>query len=220
VTGPAPTPLKLKRWWLPAIAGGGAMAVALATAGGPGRRLDRRLYRWLNGFESQAADRFFKGVTELGSIWASFGATAALAREGRRREALDALGAAGAMWILGQIAKRIVVRPRPFQALPDVRLMIQEPRGTSWPSSHPAVLLAFVTVASRNLGAGPALKAGVGLLAGTVGLSRIHLGVHYPADVAGGILLGWGVAELWSAVVSPRVLGPLPEPTVPATVTG
>jgi membrane-associated phospholipid phosphatase len=180
------------------------------TAGGPGEQLDRRLYRRLNGSWGPAAERFFRGVTELGSIWAPVGATAALARAGRRREALDALGAAGAMWILGQILKRVVVRPRPYHALQEFRLLIHEPRGTSWPSSHPAVLLAFVTVASRNLDAGPAVKAGLRLLAGTVGLSRVHLGVHYPADVAGGLLLGRVVADLWSAVASPRVLRPSP----------
>jgi undecaprenyl-diphosphatase len=85
-------------------------------------------------------------------------------------------------------------------------LLIAEPRGTSWPSSHPAVLLAFGTVLARDLRAPDGLRRRMAGLAGLVGLSRVYLGVHYPADVMGGLLLGKGVADLWSAAVSPRIV--------------
>lgn len=195
-----------KARWFPAVAGLGALAIALVTRKGPGQAIDRKLYRVLNGRWGSGAARIFMGITELGSIWASAGATVALARAGRKREALDALGAAGGMWMLGQVLKRMVVRPRPYRALEGFSLLIDEPRGHSWPSSHPAVLLAFATVATRNLDAPRTVRWGVAVLAGMVGLSRIHLGVHYPADVAGGLLLGKGVADVWSATISPRVL--------------
>jgi undecaprenyl-diphosphatase len=29
-----------------------------------------------------------------------------------------------------------------------------------------------------------------------IGFSRIHLGVHYPGDVLGGFIVGWGVGAL------------------------
>jgi membrane-associated phospholipid phosphatase len=209
-----------KARWFPGVAGVGALAIAMATARGRGRDLDERLYRRLNASWGTGVDTFFKGITELGSIWASVGASASMAKAGRRREAVDALGAAGAMWILGQALKRIVVRPRPYRALDDVRLLIEEPRGTSWPSSHPAVLLAFASVATRNLGSSRAVTSGAGLLAGLVGLSRVYLGVHYPADVAGGLLLGRGVADLWSAALSPAILGRLARAPGEATVIG
>jgi undecaprenyl-diphosphatase len=169
--------------------------------------VDRWLFRRLNGTGGRQADAFFKAVTELGSIWASVGATVALTAAGRRRQALDALGAAGAMWLVGQAVKKAVRRSRPYEALDGVHLMIEKPRGTSWPSSHPAVLSAFLTVACRNLGAPAPIRAGAAGLVGTVGLSRVYLGVHYPGDVAGGLLLGRAVADGWSALVSPRTLG-------------
>jgi undecaprenyl-diphosphatase len=70
------------------------------------------------------------------------------------------------------------------------------------------VLLAYVTVATRNLDAPASTRTAAALLAGAVGLSRVYLGVHYPADVAGGLLLGQGVADVWSSTVSPRLLRP------------
>ena len=210
----------VKSRWVPALAGLGAVAVAALSARGRGRGLDRRVYRAVNRRGGSPADAFFKNITELGSLWASVGAALSLARAGRRREGLDAMGAAVTMWALGQALKKLWRRPRPYQALEDVRLLIAEPAGTSWPSSHPAVLLAFVTVATRDLDASDGVKAAAAGLAATVGVSRIYLGVHYPADVAGGLLLGRGVADLWTSLVSPRLLGRPPSVTVPSTVTG
>ena len=170
-------------------------------------RLDRRLFLAANRGLGARADTFFTGVTELGSIWASAGATVALAARGRRREALDAMAAALAMWGIGQLAKKAVRRPRPYDALPGRRLLVREPNGTSWPSSHPAVLLTFVTVATRNLGSPRGVAGGARALAWTVGASRVYVGVHYPGDVLGGMLMGRAVAKVWSRLVSPRSVG-------------
>jgi membrane-associated phospholipid phosphatase len=49
-------------------------------------------------------------------------------------------------------------------------------------------------VASGDLGAGPVARAALDGLAAAIGMSRVYVGVHFPSDVAGGILLGKAVA--------------------------
>ena len=212
------TPPSTSRW-LPAAAAAAAVATAVLTIKGRGRRLDERLYRLINTARGPAADAALRGITELGSIWASVGAAGALAARRRPREGLDGASAALAMWVVGQGAKRVFLRERPYDALTGGRLLIGRPRGTSWPSSHPAVILAFVTVSARDLGLSPVTRGALAGLAGAVGLSRVYLGVHYPADVLGGILLGRGVADLWSSFVSPVVLGRRTGIVSPGTVS-
>jgi undecaprenyl-diphosphatase len=208
----------------PWTAGAAACVAALAlgaAAGLPGgQAVDRAAYRTLNRSRGPLADILFTSVTEFGSIWASVSAAVVVATAGRRRrEAVDALGAALAMWAVGQALKRVVARPRPYRALERFRLLIAEPRGTSWPSSHPAVLLAFGRVLGRDLTAPAGLRRGLSALAATVGASRVYLGVHYPADVVGGLLLGRGLADVWSATVSPVVLARrVPKTARPGTV--
>lgn len=171
---------------------GVALAVGVVTTRGRGRELDVAAFRAANRDRGPAADRFFTGVTEFGSIWAAAAAALVLAAAGHRRAALRGFAAAAAAWLAGQGLKKAFLRPRPYEAFDDVRLLAHPPRATSWPSSHPAVLLAFLTGA----GAPAAITA---LLPLAVGASRSHVGVHFPSDVVGGLLIGRAVGELLAA---------------------
>jgi len=175
----------------------GSLAIGLWSSSQQGREADLDSFRAVNSSHDPQRDKVYAGLTELGSIWASIGAASAIAISGRSRTATRALAAAGATWALGQLLKKAFMRPRPYDALEDSRLLIGKPSGTSWPSSHPAVLLTFVTVVSRDLGLSKAARAGLMALAGSVGVSRTYLGVHYPSDVAGGLLMGRAVGLAW-----------------------
>jgi undecaprenyl-diphosphatase len=169
---------------------------ALRTA--DGERLDRALFEAGNTDAGPGADRFFLGVTELGSLYAAAAAAGVLAVSGRPREGVRALSAAGATWLLGQGLKKAVNRPRPYEANEEAtRFLIAPPHGTSWPSSHPAVVTAFMSVAARELGIGGLGYAALTSVSASVAASRVYVGVHYPSDVASGFLLGRAVAALW-----------------------
>ena len=184
--------------WAAALAAAGAAVGHAALRTDDGRELDENLFKAANAERGEGADRFFGGVTELGSMYAAAAAAGALALLGRRREAARALAGAGATWLPLQGVKRMVDRPRPYLADPEgTRRLIAEPQGTSWPSSHPAVLTTFTRVAARELGVGAVGRAGLTGLDASVAASRVALGVHYPSDVASGLLFGRAGARLW-----------------------
>lgn len=190
-----------------ALTAAAAVGLGIVSSRGKLRELDDHVFKRLNVDRGALADRFFDRVTDLGSYWASAGASTAMAAAGRRRAAADALAAASAAWLLGQGMKRAVMRVRPYDAMTEFRLLVGRQRGTSWPSSHPMVLTTFLTVAARDLGLPAPARAGLAALAATVAVSRIYVGVHYPSDVIAGLLLGSAFGRAWGAAVSPSVAG-------------
>ena len=103
-----------------------------------------------------------------------------------------AAGSAALPWLV----KLIVARPRPtFEHL-------QQLSSLSFPSEHTtqaaAIYLTIAILLSKGLNRGLrelVILLAV-LLAMVVAWSRVYLGVHYPSDVAAGLVLGWGWALL------------------------
>jgi len=98
---------------------------------------------------------------------------------------------------LTTLVKDLIDRDRPlvFYGASVNKLPVDE----SYPSGHASMVSAGAVTALSLLRKSPRQKLISILLvieAGLVCLSRLYLGVHYPTDLIGGILLGSGVALL------------------------
>lgn len=140
------------------------------------------------------ADSVVGATTDLGSVFALAGASAALAATGRRRQAAEVAGAGMVAWTAAQAAKQFGERPRPYQA-DGVARLVAEPAGSSWPSGHAAVAVAVCAALGPHLSRTAHRAAGA--LAGFVALSRVYVGVHYLSDVVAGVAIGGWSAALW-----------------------
>jgi undecaprenyl-diphosphatase len=144
----------------------------------------------------------------VGGGWGALALVPMLLWERTRRVGRSLAGVLAVTAVTVFSLKAAFHRVRPCYALPHVRpLVFDAPTDFSFPSGHAAgsfavaVFLAVLLIRSPRAGAVAAggrsqTAAAIGLLlfACGVGLSRIALGVHFPADVLAGAALGTTIA--------------------------
>jgi undecaprenyl-diphosphatase len=172
------------------------------------KAVDSAVYAAIAEVEAPGLDgamRRLSGAADHGKLW--FGAAAGLALlggpSGRRAAShgLISLGAASALANL--VAKPLTVRSRPQRSerAELARRHVPMPHSSSFPSGHTASAFAFATGASYAL---PGLSSPLRALATLVGYSRVHTGVHFPADVLAGAFLGVSAAEIANRLLDHR----------------
>ena len=135
-------------------------------------------------------DALAMGITWAGSLFvliplALLQATLDARRFGWKAASFVPLALMGSA-ALAHLAKVAVSRPRP-ELFPPLATM---PPDASFPSAHAMQVTALVLAYFLRPGVRPGLVAWLagGVLVALVGLSRIHLQVHYPSDVIVGML--------------------------------
>jgi len=92
------------------------------------------------------------------------------------------------------LIKQLVKRPRPF--VQNINIVpVSRPSSSSFPSGHTSTTFASATALSVAYPKWYVIAPAF-LWAGSVGYSRMYLGVHYPTDVAAGAILGSGTSLL------------------------
>ena len=167
---------------------------------GPGvhsaRHWDARLHALVGGLPASPADRWLRRLShwaDHGKLWIVVGVLLGLRKGPLRRGAVRGLGSmAFSSAFVNAVLKRFFNRMRPeLGGLHPDRLLRRIHVTPSFPSGHSSSAAAFVTgVAMESPLAGAALAP----VAVGVGYSRVHVGVHYPGDVAAGLAVGTAVA--------------------------
>jgi membrane-associated phospholipid phosphatase len=179
-------PLRSPWVWLPPAAGLALLALLLATGG------NLAVFLALNHAGQTLGPGFWLHFTMLGD-----GAVAlALILPCIRRAPhcfWAALAAALFVALWTQLPKQFIDLPRPLAALRPEQFFQAGPtyRRVSFPSGHAATAFAVAGIWIMGVGGSSVLRVSLLLLATMVSLSRIMVGVHWPADILWGMVGGW-----------------------------
>lgn len=104
-----------------------------------------------------------------------------------RHAVKEALWSAGLAILMAELLSLVFLRFRPFLAFQQILVLIPAPLTSSFPSTHIAIASAIASafyLADRRWG-----LLGLLIVLG-VAIGRIAVGVHYPTDILGGLLMG------------------------------
>lgn len=186
--------------------GAGAAAAVVVTglaAGEVASGWEVTLGRW-------AVDRFdawtgaLEVVMQAGTRAAPAVLAAALALAGWRWRAVAVAAAGWGAWAAAHRVRELVDRPRPTAATLG-RPVREVVAGTGYPSTHVAIAAGLAAAVALLLARrSTVVVAALVLVPLLTALARLHLGVHWTLDVAGGAAVGVLVAALTALAVGGR----------------
>ena len=157
-----------------------------------GQRLDNWLFGYINwrGSRPLWLDRAMWAITQIGNgFLALLGALFFWIQGDKVLAGRMAFGSL-TLWLVVELLKALIHRPRPFTLQTQIRVIGMTPLGRSFPSGHTSQAFFQTTLLLRYF----SLDMGwAGLLVGLavlVGVTRMYVGAHYPRDVLAGMILG------------------------------
>ena len=161
-------------------------------------RVDAAVYEAITETPTPSLDRGMHRLThaaDYSRLWLGCAAILAATRGRRGREAA-AKGLASVA--VSSAVANLVIKPLARRRRPDssglrASRRARMPGSSSFPSGHSASAFAFATGVGSVL---PCEAVPIRALAGLVAYSRVHTGVHYPADAVVGAVLGTTLAQL------------------------
>ncbi|BBF44754.1 PAP2 family protein [Lachnospiraceae bacterium KM106-2] len=149
-----------------------------------------------NQLKSPFMDSLMTFITTLGNggiIWITIGVLC-LGFKKTRPVGIQLLLAIALGFLIGNLGLKVLIgRQRPYTRNEDILLLIAEPKDYSFPSGHTlSSFAAAISIFFYNKKWGAAAL----VLASLIAFSRMYLYVHYPSDIAGGLLLAIVVAVL------------------------
>ena len=131
----------------------------------------------------------FTYAGELGIVWIVCIIVLFVEKRHRNTAILMAVSLIFTGAIANGVLKNVFQRPRPFEALAFIQLLIPPPPGHSFPSGHSSssfAAAAMILLCMRK----HILSVTAVCLALLISFSRLYLAVHYPSDILAGALIG------------------------------
>ena len=139
--------------------------------------------------------KFITHLGDAGWFWIALSVVLLFFKKTRRAGITALLALLIGALITNVALKNLVARIRPYEVIEDLHLLIEKQSDYSFPSGHTcasfAAGLVYLKMLPRRYGVAAIL------LAVLIAFSRLYVGVHYPTDILGGILVGSFAA--WAA---------------------
>ncbi|MGI5971154.1 MAG: phosphatase PAP2 family protein [Oscillospiraceae bacterium] len=153
--------------------------------------LDSAVVLWMQSVRQPWLDPIMKALSILGdagAVWIAISLLLLFFKRYRRTGLLALISLAFCFAIANLMMKNLVARPRPYDAIPGLTILVKRLSDYSFPSGH----------ACSSFAAAPALSEGTGRswgflfisMALLISVSRLYVGVHYPSDIIAGAAVG------------------------------
>lgn len=129
---------------------------------------------------------FLSRMGDSGFIWIIITVILLIPRRTRRYGLTSAAALLFSLLICNLGLKPLVMRERPFVGR-EIDLLVEAPQDYSFPSGHTSSSFASATALASH---GRSWGIAAYILAALIAFSRLYLYVHFPSDVAAGMLIG------------------------------
>lgn len=146
---------------------------------------------------SEIGNAIMKFVTHLGDggwLWIAIGVLLLVFKKTRVAGFSVLISLAINAFFTNITLKDLIARPRPFHVSDAIVPLIAHPSSFSFPSGHTSGSLTAAFAMYKTLPKKVGIPAVI--LASLIGLSRIYVGVHYPTDVLGGLVVAV-ISSIW-----------------------
>lgn len=146
---------------------------------------------------------WFTSLGNAGLMWILVIA-ALIAYKGTRKEGLGcAVSLILCFIVVNVFLKNVVARVRPYDAIEQIRCLVEPQADYSFPSGHTAIAFAasvpVFIISDKRLGVIMIIFSVL------IALSRIYVCVHYPTDVIGGAVIGILCGVVTGMVIYPKL---------------
>lgn len=136
---------------------------------------------------------FFSSLGNRGSIWLVLVIVLIVNKKTRKVGIYALCGYGLCLFLTDVVLKPLFERPRPFMLYQEL-IPLLHPQDYSFPSGHTTMAFTISFILYKLLDKKSGIVALV--VAFLIAFSRLYVGVHFPTDILGGVLIGWLLASI------------------------